>query len=217
MNSFPRRAMLRSSALTAALTAFIGAGAMFATAPALGAPAVGQAAPSFVATDSKGQQHKLADLKGKVVVLEWTNHECPYVKKHYGSSNMQNLQKWAKGAGVVWFSVVSSAAGEQGHVTGARADELTASRQAAPTAVLLDPEGTIGKTYDARTTPHMFVIDAKGVLRYAGGIDSIATNKVADIEKADPLFKTALQSVLKGEQVAQAVTRPYGCGVKYKS
>ena len=150
-------------------------------------------------------------------MLEWTNNECPYVKKHYGASNMQNLQKQAKGAGVVWLSVISSAPGEQGHVSGAKADELTASRNAAPTAVLLDPQGTIGKAYDARTTPHMFVIDAKGILRYAGGIDSIASARAADIEKADPLFKTALESVLKGENVAQAVTRPYGCNVKYKS
>lgn len=214
MDSLSRRATLRTTAFTAAMLA----GTMvFGAAPALAAPAIGQAAPSFTALDSKGQQVRLADFKGKVVVLEWTNHECPYVQKHYQSSNMQNLQKGAKGAGVVWLSVISSAPGEQGHVAGARADELTASRQALPTAVLLDAQGAIGKSYDARTTPHMFVIDAKGILRYAGGIDSIATNKPADIEKADPLFKTALESVLKGENVAQAVTRPYGCGVKYKS
>lgn len=210
MDSLSRRATLRTSAFTAAML-------VFGAAPALAAPAIGQPAPSFAAVDSKGQQVKLADLKGKVVVLEWTNHECPYVQKHYASSNMQNLQKQAKGAGVVWLSVISSAPGEQGHVAGARADELTASRQALPTAVLLDAQGAIGKSYDARTTPHMFVIDAKGILRYAGGIDSIATNKAADIAKADPLFKTALASVLKGENVAQAVTRPYGCSVKYKS
>lgn len=212
MDSFPRRAMLHATVLTVLV-----GGLMSGIAPALAAPAVGQAAPSFVAVDSKGQQHKLADFKGKVVVLEWTNHECPYVQKHYKSSNMQNLQKQAKQAGVVWLSVISSAPGEQGHVAGAKADELTAGRQALPTAVLLDPQGGIGKSYDARTTPHMYVIDAKGILRYAGGIDSIASNKPADIEKADPLFKTALESVLKGENVAQPVTRPYGCSVKYKS
>lgn len=213
MNGTSRRAMLRTTALTAALAGGLVAGA----APAMAAPAVGQPAPAFTAVDSKGQQHNLADLKGKVVVLEWTNHECPYVQKHYKSSNMQNLQKQAKQMGVVWLSVISSAPGEQGNVSGARADELTASRQAAPTAVLLDPQGAIGKAYDARTTPHMYVIDAQGVLRYAGGIDSIATARQEDIEKAAPLFKTALQSVVKGETVAQAVTRPYGCSVKYKS
>ncbi len=214
MNSFPRRAMLRTTVLTAALA---GAGSLLAAAPALAAPTVGQAAPAFVAVDSKGKQHKLEDFKGKVVVLEWTNHECPYVKKHYGASNMQKLQQQARDAGVVWLSVISSAPGEQGHVAGTKADELTAGRQAAPTAVLLDPQGTIGKAYDARTTPHMYVIDAKGVLRYAGGIDSIASAKVADIEKADPVFKTAMESVVKGVEVKQAVTRPYGCAVKYKS
>ena len=214
MNTSSRRAILRTTLMTAAVA---GASMLFGAAPAFAAPAVGQPAPAFVAVDSKGQQHKLADFKGKVVVLEWTNNECPYVKKHYGSSNMQNLQKQAKQAGVVWLSVISSAPGEQGHVNGAQADELTASRQAAPTAVLLDPQGTIGRAYDARTTPHMYVIDAGGVLRYAGGIDSIPSPKPADIEKADPLFKNALQSVLKGETVAQASTRPYGCAVKYKS
>ena len=214
MNRFPRRAMLRTTVLTAAL---LGGSWTLGAASAMAAPTVGQPAPSFVAVDSKGQQHKLADFKGKVVVLEWTNHECPYVQKHYKSSNMQNLQKQAKGAGVVWLSVISSAPGEQGHVAGARADELTASRSAAPTAVLLDPQGDIGKSYDARTTPHMYVIDANGVLRYAGGIDSIGSNKPADIDKADPFFKTALESVVKGDNVAQPVTRPYGCAVKYKS
>lgn len=210
MKASPRRAMLRTTVSMAAL--LLGA----AAAPAFAAPAIGQPAPAFTAVDSKGKQHSLADYKGKTVVLEWTNHDCPYVKKHY-QANMQNLQKQAKDAGVVWLSVISSAPGEQGHVDGKKADELTASRNAAPTAVLLDPQGTVGKAYDARTTPHMYVIDAKGVLRYAGGIDSIASAKLEDIEKASPLFKTAMEAVVKGENVAQATTRPYGCNVKYKS
>lgn len=208
MNAFSRRAMLRTTISTAAL--------LCAALPAMAAPAIGQAAPAFTAVDSKGKQHNLADFKGKVVVLEWTNHDCPYVKKHY-QANMQDLQKQAKDAGVVWLSVISSAPGEQGHVDGKKADELTASRNASPTAVLLDPQGTIGKAYDARTTPHMYVIDPKGVLRYAGGIDSIASARVEDLQKASPLFKTAMQAVVKGETVAQATTRPYGCNVKYKS
>jgi peroxiredoxin len=214
MIGLSHRAMLRTTAPTAAL---LGALFMFGAAPALAAPAIGQAAPAFTAVDSKGKQHQLSDFKGKVVVLEWTNHDCPYVQKHYKSANMQNLQKQAKDAGAVWLTVISSAPGEQGHVAGAKADELTASRNAAPAAVLLDAQGTIGKAYDARTTPHMYVIDAKGVLRYAGGIDSIASAKVEDLDKASPLFKTALESVVKGENVAQAVSRPYGCSVKYKS
>lgn len=208
MNAFSRRAMLRTTIASAAL--------LCAALPAMAAPAIGQAAPAFTAVDSKGKQHKLADFKGKVVVLEWTNHDCPYVKKHY-QANMQGLQKQAQQAGVVWLSVISSAPGEQGFVDGKKADELTASRNASPTAVLLDPQGTIGKAYDARTTPHMYVIDAKGVLRYSGGIDSIASAKVEDLEKASPLFKTAMEAVVKGETVAQATTRPYGCNVKYKS
>lgn len=208
MNAFSRRAMLRTTISAAAL--------LCAAVPAMAAPAIGQAAPAFTAVDSKGKQHNLADFKGKVVVLEWTNHDCPYVRKHY-QANMQSLQKQAQQAGVVWLSVISSAPGEQGFVDGKKADELTASRNAAPTAVLLDPQGTIGKAYDARTTPHMYVIDAKGVLRYSGGIDSIASSKVEDLQKASPLFKTAMEAVVKGETVAQAVTRPYGCNVKYKS
>lgn len=210
MSNSSRRVMLRS-AVSAALVA------VFAATPALAAPTVGQPAPDFTAQDSKGKQHKLSDFKGKIVVLEWTNHECPYVQKHYKSSNMQGLQKQAAQAGAVWLNVISSAPGEQGHVTGAKADELVASQGAAPAAVLLDPKGEIGKAYDARTTPHMYVIDAKGVLRYAGGIDSIASTKLDDVAKAQPLFKTAFESVVKGEDVKQAVTRPYGCGVKYKS
>lgn len=213
MNGFSHRA-LSTTVLTSAL---LGGSMMFGAAPAMAAPAVGQPAPSFIAVDSKGRQHNLADFKGKVVVLEWTNHDCPYVQKHYKSSNMQNLQKQAKQAGAVWLSVISSAPGQQGHVNGAKAEELTASRDAVPSAVLLDAQGAVGKSYDARTTPHMYVIDAKGVLRYAGGIDSIASTKLADIEKADPFLKTALESVLKGENVTQPVTRPYGCNVKYES
>lgn len=209
MNGHSRRAVLRAT-LAAALV-----GSTLASVVAQAAPTVGQAAPNFVAIDSKGQRHRLEEYKGKVVVLEWTNHGCPYVKKHYNSSNMQNLQRQAKQAGVVWLSVISSAPGEQGHVDPAKANELTASRNAAPAAVLLDPPGSIGKQYDARTTPHMYVIDAKGILRYAGGIDSIASTDTDDIAKAQPYFKNALESVVKGQAVAQPVTRPYGCNVKY--
>lgn len=211
MHQSSRRAMLRTAVSAATLALFA------ASAPALAAPTIGQPAPAFTALDSKGKQHQLSDFKGKIVVLEWTNHECPYVQKHYKSSNMQNLQKQAAQAGAVWLSVISSAPGEQGYVAGAKADELVASGGAAPTAVLLDPNGEIGKAYDARTTPHMYVIDANGVLRYAGGIDSIASTKLEDVAKAQPLFKTAFESVAKGEDVKQATTRPYGCGVKYKS
>jgi peroxiredoxin len=189
-------------------------GAVLAAPVAHAAPTVGSAAPDFAAVDSNGKSHRLADFRGKVVVLEWTNADCPYVKKHY-AGNMQALQQLAADRGAVWLSVISSAPGKQGHATPAKANELTKSRNAAPTAVLLDEAGTIGRAYDAKTTPHMYVIDAQGVLRYMGGIDSLATSDVADVPKATPFLKDALLAVADGRPVANAVTKPYGCSVKY--
>lgn len=183
--------------------------------PALAAPQVGSPAPEFAVVDTKGTMRRLSDLRGKVVVLEWTNADCPFTVKHYKSANMQKLQKQATGEGVVWLSVISSAPGEQGYVDPAEANRLTASRDAAPTGVLLDPEGKLGRLYGAVTTPHMYVIDASGVLRYMGGIDSIASTNVVDVDKAMPLFRDAMQAVVTGQQVANPVTRPYGCSIKY--
>ncbi len=185
------------------------------SSPALAAPQAGQAAPDFSVVDTRGVTRSLADLRGKVVVMEWTNHDCPFVKKHYGAGNMQALQKEATDAGVVWLSVVSSAKGEQGFVSAVEANKLTESRNASPTGVLLDPDGKIGRSYGAMTTPHMYVIDKDGVLRYAGGIDSIASTKADDIKKAEPYFREALLAVNRGEPVKNATTRPYGCSVKY--
>ncbi|WP_159996574.1 redoxin domain-containing protein [Roseomonas sp. 18066] len=182
---------------------------------ALAAPAIGAAAPGFSAPDQDGQTRSLADYRGKVVVLEWTNHDCPFVKKHYGSNNMQALQREAAAKGIVWLSVASSPQGEQGHVTPEQAKALTSERSAAPAAVLLDPQSRIARAYGATTTPHMYVIDAEGVLRYMGGIDSIASNRVDDVPKAEPLAKNAMLAVAEGRQVAQAVTRNYGCAIKY--
>jgi peroxiredoxin len=176
---------------------------------------VGQPAPDFTLTDTGGIERKISALRGKVVVLEWTNNECPFVRKHYESGNMQSLQHDAKNAGVVWLSVISSAPGEQGYVEAAKANELTTARNAAPAGILLDPNGKIGRIYGAQTTPHMYVIDATGVLRYAGGIDSIASTNKDDLAKAQPYFKDALQAVIKGDQVKAPVTKPYGCSVKY--
>ena len=193
--------------------------AAFALAAAAGsaaaAPVVGEPAPAFEGTDTAGKTWSLADLQGKGVILEWTNHDCPYVVKHYSSGNMQALQREAAGAGYVWLSVISSAPGKQGNVTPAQADELTTSREAAPTAVLLDPEGTIGRAYDARTTPHMFVIDPAGTLVYMGGIDDKATTDAADIDGARNHVRAAMADLAAGGPVATAVTRPYGCSVKY--
>lgn len=176
---------------------------------------VGEPAPAFTATDSHGKPVNLADYKGKTVVLEWTNHECPFVRKHYGSGNMQSLQKDATGKGVVWLSVISSAPGKQGHVDGKKANELTGARGAAPSAVLLDEKGQVGRLYGAKTTPHLFIVNPDGKLVYAGGIDSISSADPADIPKATPFMKVALEESLAGEPVSQAVTAPYGCSVKY--
>ncbi|TAK87039.1 MAG: redoxin domain-containing protein [Aquabacterium sp.] len=181
------------------------------------APQVGQPAPTFTALDSNGRNVSLAELKGKTVVLEWTNDGCPYVRKWYGSGEMQKLQKEAAQLGAVWLSVVSSAPGAQGYVDGPQANEKTKSRGAAPAHVLLDPKGTLGRAYGAETTPHMYVIAPDGKLAYAGGIDSIASTNAADIPKADPYAKKAIEAVVAGKPVATAVTRPYGCGVKYGS
>ena len=164
--------------------------------------------------DSKGSSHSLRDFAGKTVVLEWTNHDCPFVKKHY-QGNMQALQKEMAAQDVVWLSVISSAPGKQGHVSPSEADDLTASRNAAPTAVVFDESGVVGQAYAAKTTPHMYVIDKAGVLQYMGGIDSIPSAKVDDIAKATPLFANAAKAVLAGETPDPAISKPYGCSVKY--
>src|SRR5882762_2677553 len=130
---------------------------------------IGQIAPDFSATNSKGEPIRLSEYRGKTVVLEWTNADCPYTHKHYASGNMQAMQALAQKSGIVWLTVISSAPGKQGYVNGPAADALTQSRSAQPTAVLLDPTGTLGRLYDAKTTPHMFVIDKAGALQYMGG------------------------------------------------
>lgn len=182
---------------------------------AAGAVQIGQPAPEFTATDSKGAPVSLSQYRGKVVVLEWTNADCPYTHKHYATGNMQSLQSLAQKNGVVWLSVISSAPGKQGYVNGPGADQLTVSRGASPTAVLMDPSGTLGRLYGAKTTPHMFVIDKNGALQYMGGIDSLATADAGDIPNAEPYLKEAMLAVTEGHPVAHAVTRPYGCSVKY--
>jgi len=187
------------------------------TQPAAAAPDIGAPAPPFQAVDSNGNTVKLADYRGKLVVLEWSNHDCPFVMKHYGSANMQTLQREATGEGVVWLTIISSAPGTQGYVQGAEANALTAKWNAAPTNVLLDPTGAIGKAYGAQTTPHMYVIGKDGVLLYKGGIDDKATANVADIPGAKNYVRVALDAVKAGRAVDPAVTRAYGCTVKYSS
>jgi len=165
--------------------------------------------------DSQGNTRHLGDFRGKTVVLEWTNADCPYTRKHYTSGNMQSVQMLAQQHGVIWLSVISSAPGKQGYVNGAGADALTQSRHAVPSAVLLDPSGAMGRLYHAKTTPHMFVIDKNGILQYMGGIDSIATADVSDIAHAEPYLKEAMLAVVDDKPVAHPVTVPYGCSVKY--
>jgi len=191
--------------------------ALAAPSPAMAEPTVGSPAPVFTGVDTKGQKVNLADYRGKTVILEWTNHDCPFVVKHYSSGNMQMTQKKAVDDGIVWLSVISSAPGEQGNVSGAEADDLTASRKASPSAVLLDPSGEIGRKYAARTTPHMFIIDPKGTLAYHGAIDSIKSTDVTDIPKAQNYVLNALAQMKAGEPVKPQGTRPYGCSVKYGS
>lgn len=186
-------------------------------APAFAAPEPGKPAPDFVAVDSAGKTVKLSDYKGKTVVLEWTNHDCPYVKKHYSTGNMQQLQKDAAAKNIVWLSIVSSAPGQQGHVDGPAAEKLTATRAAAPAAVLLDADGKVGRLFDARTTPHMYVIKPDGKLAYAGAIDDKPSTDTADIATARNHVKAALEAVAAGKPVDPSVTRAYGCSVKYGS
>jgi peroxiredoxin len=188
-----------------------------AWSPALAKPQIGQPAPAFQALDADGRTRSLSEFRGKTVVLEWTNNGCPYVGKHYDSGNMQRLQQQAAKDGTVWLTVVSSAPEMQGHLTGAQAKAWKAKTKAAPAAVLLDPAGTMGRAYDARVTPHMFVIDGAGRLVYMGGIDDRPSSEPASLKGATNYVSAALADVKAGRPVAQAVTRPYGCGVKYGS
>lgn len=206
---------LKMAATAATLAA--GLAVLLASASVQAAPEVGAPAPEFVGAATSGETIALADLRGKTVVLEWTNHDCPYVRKHYGTGNMQALQKETTAGGVVWLSIISSAPGTQGYVEPAEADMLTESRDAAPTAVILDPDGVIGRAYAARTTPHMYVIDADGVLRYMGGIDDKPTSRDDSVEGAHNYVRAALADLDAGREVATPVARPYGCSVKYRS
>ncbi len=185
-----------------------------AGAPA-GAPAVGKPAPAFQSVDTNGGKHSLADYRGKWVVLEWLNHDCPYVRKYYDNNAMQALQKKWSAKDVVWLSVVSSAPGKQGHFPNEKANSLTKDKGATPKAVLVDSSGTVGRAYDARTTPHMFVINPEGTLMYMGGIDDKATSRAADLKSARPHVDIALTEAMAGKPVSVPTSEPYGCNVKY--
>lgn len=178
---------------------------------------IDQAAPAFTGKGADGRTINLADYKGKTVVLEWTNHDCPFVKKHYESGNIPQLQKDAAARGVVWLQVISSAPGEQGQVDGATAIKINGYRDSKPAGTVLDADGTIGKLYGAKTTPHLFIINPEGKLVYKGGIDSIPSSNQADIAKADNYVSSALAALASGKKVAHPSTQPYGCSVKYAS
>lgn len=198
-------------------TLAIASAALAIAAPAWAAPVVGQPAPAFQAKDADGKLRSLAEFKGKTVVLEWTNNGCPYVKKHYNSGAMQGLQKQATKDGVVWLSIISSAPGMQGYLEPAAAKAWKAQAGAAPTAILLDPTGQVGRAYEAKTTPHMYVVDKTGKLVYMGGIDDKPSADPATLKGAKNYVVAALSDVKAGRPVAQAATKPYGCSVKYSS
>jgi peroxiredoxin len=193
--------------------------ALFAGTTGLGFAEVeiGKATPNFTLPDTNGKTHSLADFKGKYVVLEWYQPDCPFVGKQYRSGNMQALQKEYTAKGVVWLSIDSSAPGEQGNYPADKLNEFAAKDGAARTALLLDPAGDVGKLYGAQTTPDMYVINPNGILVYKGAIDNKRSTDLADVKTATNYVKTALDAALAGKAVSTTSTRPYGCSVKYAS
>ena len=175
--------------------------------------------PDFNLLNSFGEEVKLSEFRGQTVILEWTNHGCPFVAKHYKTNNMQNTQTAAKEANVVWLSIISSAPGTQGFVTNEEANELTKSRNAFPSHVLQDTEGAVGKAYGAKTTPHMYLIDKAGILKYQGAIDDAGGRgfMFKDLSEAKNYIISALIELNKGTEITDPITKPYGCSVKYKS
>ncbi len=177
--------------------------------------AVGESAPAFTLPDTYGEEHSLADYRGQWVVLEWLNYECPYVRKHYDSGNMQQLQRTYTGRGMVWLAIVSSAPGKQGYHEPDDMNAISDERGSAVSAVLLDPEGDVGRLYGAKTTPQMILIDPEGTLLYNGAIDDRPTARLSDIEGAHNYLVAAVAEAMSGGQVSVPTTQPYGCSVKY--
>jgi peroxiredoxin len=200
---------MKSTGLGVMVSAFALSGLMAVALPP------GSIAPEFKGVDSNGVTHSLSEYRGKYVVLEWANQGCPYEQKHYLSGNMESLQKEWTSKGVVWLSIISSAPGQQGYVTPAQENDYLKTMKASPTAALLDPKGEIGHLYDARTTPHMFVIDPAGKIVYQGAIDDKPSPDPSTLKGADNYVSDALSAVLAGKPVAVSVTKPYGCSVKY--
>jgi peroxiredoxin len=198
--------------LLTALLAIASSSALFAT----DSPAVGTNAPDFSLIDSKGKTQSVSQYKGKYVVLEWFNPECPFVKKHYGSGNMQKLQEQFTGKGVVWLTIDSNAPGLEGYLTAEQANAKMAEWKTKQSALVLDPDGKAGRSYGAKNTPHMFVINPEGKIVYEGAIDSKATPNPSDIANSTNYVKVALEESMGGKTVSNANTKPYGCSVKYR-
>lgn len=203
---------MKTKLLLTAITT-LAAGALYAA----DVPPVGSTAPDFSAPDANGKTQSLAEYKGKYVVLEWFNPECPFVKKHYGGGNMQKLQDEFTGKGVVWLTIDSNAPGTEGSITAEQAKKIMDSWKTKQTALVLDPESKIAKLYGAKNTPNMVIINPEGKIVYEGAIDSKATPNPADIPSSTNYVKSALDESLAGKPVSNAQTKPYGCSVKYKS
>jgi peroxiredoxin len=203
---------MKTKLLLTAVATFI-AGAIYGAE----VPPIGTAAPDFSLTDSNGKAHSLSQYKGKYVVLEWFNPECPFVKKHYGSDNMQKLQQEYTSKGVVWLTIDSNAPGAEGNMTPEQAQKIMSSWKTHQTALLLDPESKVARSYGAKNTPDMIVINPEGKIVYEGAIDNKATPNPNDIPSSTNYVKAALDESLAGKPVSNPTTKPYGCSVKYKS
>lgn len=177
---------------------------------------VGESAPLFEVMDAYGNTHSLSDYEGKFVILEWLNHDCPFVRKHYDGENMQKLQEKYTEQGVIWLSVISSVPGTQGYLEAEEAQAITKEKNASPTAVLLDTNSIMGRAYDARVTPHMYIINPEGILLYNGAIDDKPTARLRDLDGAFNYVDAAMASAMNGEEIEIKTSTPYGCTVKYE-
>jgi hypothetical protein len=215
MTKATRRVLLLGGAAVAAIAAAGGAALLLNGGEAVASVATGAQAPAFSVVDADGHTRTLEEFRGRLVILEWTNHGCPYVRKHYDSGNMQSLQREATADGSVWLQVISSAPGEQGHLDGPGARSRVAADNAAPTATLLDAGGAMGRAYGARNTPQMFIISPEGVVLYQGAIDDRPSARPSTLDGAHNYVRAALTDIAAGRPVATPETTPYGCSVKY--
>jgi len=203
--------MKKTKVLTSLLFCAIATGSLSLSQAA---PDIGDVAPDFTLVDTGGVEHPLSDYSGKVIVLEWITNNCPYVEKHYGEKNMQGLQKNYVEEGVVWFSISSTAPGKDGYLNPDSWNKLLEEYDSSATALLMDPSGEVGRRYGARTSPHIFIIGADGLLAYSGAVDTFGTTDPADIVRATNWVEQALDAILAGEPVKVPSTNPYGCAIK---